>query len=219
MRSNNKIPEEFKKRFIQFAEDAGVLKFGTFTLKSGRISPYFFNAGLFYQGQTLKILGQFYAQLFVYHKLQATHLFGPAYKGLPLATATSIALADKGIDICVSFNRKEAKNHGEQGLIIGAPLNQSQICIIDDVITAGTAFYEAKELINTQNGQIKSVMIALNRCEKSNKAHSTLTEIKQQGIEVVSIIDFHDLTKYLKEQHQTAKLKALYDYYEQYGID
>lgn len=206
-----------KKSFIQFALNAGVLKFGQFTLKSGRQSPYFFNAGLFYQGQDLKTLGQFYAHCFLENQLSAQHLFGPAYKGLPLATATAIALAEQNVDLTVTFNRKEAKDHGEGGQLIGAPLSGDTV-IIDDVITAGTAFREAQSLISNHGGHLKAAMIALDRCERGQGETSTLAEIEAQGIKVASIITFHDLVEYLQSQGLEREVEQLMGYYREYGV-
>lgn len=205
-----------KEAFIDLALSSGVLKFGNFILKSGRQSPYFFNAGLFYHGETLKKIGQFYAQTLVEHNINCTHLFGPAYKGLPLATATAIALADYGINATVTFNRKEIKNHGEAGLLIGAPLT-GDIVIIDDVISAGTAFREAQTLIQMQGGHLTTVIIALDRCERGLTAQSALSEIQNQGIKVLSIINLHDLMTYLENRQLLEALEKLKIYQQLYG--
>ena len=205
-----------KADFIRLALESNVLKFGEFTLKSGRISPYFFNAGLFYQGKALRQLGQFYAQTLVQHTIDFQHLFGPAYKGLPLATATAIALAERGIDTTVTFNRKEIKTHGEGGQLIGAPLSGNTV-IIDDVITAGTAFREAQQLINEQGGKLTTVVIALNRCERGLGNTSTLDEIEAQGIKVLSIITLVDLIDYLAHHGEHEQVKRLEAYQKNYG--
>lgn len=188
-----------KEAFIKLALDAGVLKFGTFTLKSGRISPYFFNAGLFYQGEALKSVGEFYAHILVENQIEFEHLFGPAYKGFPLATATAIALAALGINKSVTFNRKEVKTHGEGGQLIGSPLTGKTV-IIDDVITAGTAFREARQIIEAEGARVQAVVIALDRCEKGLTSQSTLAEIEAEGIAVYSIINVFDLIDYLEKQ-------------------
>lgn len=206
-----------KEAFIQLALNEGVLKFGDFTLKSGRKSPYFFNAGLFYQGQALRRLGQFYANTFIENSIDCQHLFGPAYKGLPLATAMAIALADRGVDATVTFNRKEVKDHGEGGQLIGSPLTGNTV-VIDDVITAGTAFREAQALIKNNGGNLTSVIIALDRCERGLGSQSTLAEIEAQGIRVFSIITLHDLVHYLKKQNLLTEVERLKNYQEQYGI-
>lgn len=205
-----------KEAFIRLALKCNVLKFGEFTLKSGRISPYFFNAGLFYQGESLRQLGQYYADTLIEHHVDFHNLFGPAYKGLPLATATAIALAERGMDITVTFNRKETKMHGEGGQLIGAPLTGNTV-IIDDVITAGTAFREAQQLIKDNGGKLSAVIIALDRCERGVGNTSALTEIQQQGIAVYSIITLFDLIDYLKHHNEHSQVKQLLLYQEQYG--
>ncbi|STX28727.1 orotate phosphoribosyltransferase [Legionella beliardensis] len=212
-----KTPQTYSKEdFIDLAISNNVLKFGNFLLKSGRQSPYFFNAGLFYQGQALKKLGQFYAQTLIEHKINCQHLFGPAYKGLPLATATAIALAGQGIDATVTFNRKEVKDHGEGGVLIGAPLIGETI-MIDDVITAGTAFREAQHLIKTNGGKLTTVIIALDRCERGLTTQSAINEIQDQGINVLSIINVHDLMDYLEKRQLVEELERLKTYQEDYG--
>lgn len=206
-----------KDAFIQLALECNVLQWGEFILKSGRQSPYFFNAGLFYQGNALRQLGQFYADLIIQHKINAQHLFGPAYKGLPLATATAIALDTYGQSISVTFNRKEAKDHGEGGSLIGAPLTEGNTIIIDDVITAGTAFREAQNLIQQNGGHLTAVLIALDRCERGLGSESTLEEIKAQGIGVYSIITLMDLIDYLQKKQCFQQASHLKAYHAQYG--
>jgi orotate phosphoribosyltransferase len=208
--------DTLKNAFITLALECNVLKFGEFTLKSGRLSPYFFNAGLFYQGDALRKIGQFYAQTLINNQVEFQHLFGPAYKGLPLATTTAVALAEMGIDSTVTFNRKEAKTHGEGGQLIGAPLSGKTV-IIDDVITAGTAFREAQQLINEHGGQLSGVIIALDRCERGINNQSTLVEIQQQGIQVFSIITLFDVIEYLRELDEPGKVAQLIKYQDQYG--
>lgn len=205
-----------KRDFIRLALECNVLKFGEFTLKSGRISPYFFNAGLFYQSTSLHQIGQFYANILISHAIHFDHLFGPAYKGIPLATATAIALAERGITKTVTFNRKETKSHGEGGQLMGSPLTGATV-MIDDVITAGTAFREAQQLIRENGGQLTAVIIALDRCEQGATKKSTLNEIKAQGIQVYSIITLFDLIEYLEEAGETQQLKRLHAYQLQYG--
>lgn len=205
-----------KAAFIRLALENQVLKFGHFTLKSGRQSPYFFNAGAFYQGIALKQLGEMYAQTIIENQVQFQHLFGPAYKGLPLATTTAVALAQSGINTSVTFNRKEAKTHGEGGVLIGAPLTGNTL-IIDDVITAGTAFREAKQLIEEHGGKVTAVVIAFDRCERGATNHSTLKEIEDQGIEVLSIITLHDLIDYLNESGESEQCELIKQYHKQYG--
>ncbi len=205
-----------KNAFIHLAISNHALQFGTFTLKSGRISPYFFNTGLFYTGSALMELGDLFAKTLIHYNIDTSRLFGPAYKGFTLATATSIALAKYGKKSSLSFNRKEPKDHGEQGSIIGAPL-QGNIVMIDDVITAGTAFRETKTLIQAAGATLSTVMIALDRCERGHSQQSTLTDIQQEGINVVTIIDFFDLLHYLKEENDQVNLEKLTLYHQQYG--
>lgn len=200
-----------REAFIALALHANVLKFGDFTLKSGRKSPYFFNAGLFYDGVALQQLGCFYARKLLDSGVNCSHLFGPAYKGLPLATATAIGLAGFGVNAKVTFNRKEAKDHGEGGQLIGAPL-QGDIVMVDDVITAGTAFRESQALIHANNGHLRMVIIALNRCERGSGKISTLEEIEAQGVTVLSIINFHDLLEYLNMKKMSKEYELLLEY-------
>lgn len=207
---------ETKSAFIKLALECHVLKFGEFTLKSGRKSPYFFNAGLFYNGHSLRQVGEFYAQTLLNHKADFEHLFGPAYKGLPLATTTAVALAEHGKNVTVTFNRKEVKEHGEGGQLIGSALSGKTI-IIDDVITAGTAFRESQQLIAQNGGHLTAAIIALDRQERGLSKHSTLHEIKSQGIEVYSIICLFDLIDYLNAQNEHEKVNHLKAYHERYG--
>lgn len=206
-----------KHAFIELAIQNGVLTFGDFVLKSGRQSPYFFNAGLFYTGHALRQLGQFYANTLIDNHIDCQHLFGPAYKGLPLATATAIALADRGIHSSVTFNRKEAKTHGEGGELIGAPLTGNTV-IIDDVITAGTAFREAQTHIKTNGGQLTTVIIALDRSEQGTGMQSTLADIQAQGIKVLSIITLYDLIAYLDNMGLHNEVKRMKSYQLEFGI-
>ena len=205
-----------KSSFIKLALDCQVLRFGEFTIKSGRISPYFFNAGLFYQGIALLQLGQFYAKTLLEQQAEFEHLFGPAYKGLPLATTTAVALSELGKETTVTFNRKEEKDHGEGGQLIGAPLTGKTV-IVDDVITAGTAFREAQTLIKENGGHLTGVIIALDRCERGSGEISTLSEIKAQGINVYSIITLFDLINYLKAANEHEHVKKLEAYQSVYG--
>ena len=207
-----------KDAFIRLALDCNVLTFGDFTLKSGRQSPYFFNAGLFYQGHALRQLGQYYARTLLENHIDFQHLFGPAYKGLPLATTTAVALAELGVNTTVTFNRKEVKAHGEGGQLIGAPLTGNTV-IIDDVITAGTAFRDARHLIHEQGAKVTAVIIALDRCERGETRQSTLAEIQQQGIQVLSLITLFDLIDYLRRHGEQAHVLRLQHYQEQYGCE
>jgi orotate phosphoribosyltransferase len=208
-----KNPQE---KFIDFAIQYNVLQFGEFTLKSGRISPYFFNAGLFQDGPALKTLGQFYAELYQRHALNTPHLFGPAYKGILLATIASVALAEQSVTTTVTFNRKETKSHGEGGLLIGASLT-GPTTIIDDVITAGTAFREAKQFIEMHGGSVDSVLIALDRCEQGLNQTFTLDEIKAQGIQVYSIISVFDIIHYLRQHQQGERAELIEAYQHRYA--
>lgn len=207
-----------KSSFIKLALDCQVLQFGSFTLKSGRISPYMFNAGLFYEGKSLHELGKYYAQRILENQIALDHLFGPAYKGLPLATATAIALSELGKEVTVTFNRKEIKDHGEGGQLIGAPLTGKTV-IIDDVITAGTAFRESQRFIRQHGGILSAVVIALDRCERGLSKQSTLSEITNQGIEVYSIIDVFDLIEYLKQEDRQEEVGKIEEYQSLYGVD
>jgi len=199
--------------------EIGALKFGEFTLKSGRVSPYFFNAGQFNQGNHLSQLGQFYAQAIEASGIKFDVLFGPAYKGIPLVAATAIALNDSfNRSVPYSFNRKEAKDHGEGGSIVGHPL-EGDILIIDDVITAGTAIREAKDIINANGAKTKGVVVALDRQEKGKGELSAIQEVEQNfGIAVVSIINLSHIVDYLKANNDKNIISRIESYRSQYGI-
>jgi len=212
--------QQYKTDFLEFAIDAGVLRFGEFTLKSGRVSPYFFNAGLFNTGRHLARLGRFYAQAIVDAGDNFDVLFGPAYKGIPLAAATGIALADQhDRDLPYCFNRKEAKDHGEGGNLVGAPL-QGRILIIDDVITAGTAIRESLDIIGAAGAQATGVVIALDRQERGRGDRSAIQEVEQDlGLGVTSIVTLAELQSYLSDKPEYADaLEAIATYREQYGV-
>lgn len=211
---------DYQKAFIEFALSREVLRFGEFTLKSGRVSPYFFNAGLFNTGSALARLGQYYAEAIIESGLEFDVLFGPAYKGIPLAAACSVALADHNQrDVPYSFNRKETKAHGEGGNIVGSPL-QGRILIIDDVITAGTAIRESMQIIDAAGAKPAGVLIALDRQEKGRGELSAIQEVEQQyGIPVLSIITLENLITYLEQQpDMQTNLAAVNAYREKYGI-
>jgi orotate phosphoribosyltransferase len=211
---------DYQKAFIEFALSREVLRFGKFTLKSGRVSPYFFNAGLFNTGSALARLGQYYAEAIIESGLEFDVLFGPAYKGIPLAAACSVALADHHQrDVPYSFNRKETKAHGEGGNIVGSPL-QGRILIIDDVITAGTAIRESMQIIDAAGAKPAGVLIALDRQEKGRGALSAIQEVEQEyGIPVLSIIKLENLVTYLEQQpDMQTNLAAVKAYREKYGI-
>jgi orotate phosphoribosyltransferase len=211
--------EQYQKDFVDFTLETGVLKFGEFTLKSGRISPYFFNAGLFNTGSHLSQLGNFYAQAIEASNLQFDVLFGPAYKGIPLAAATAIALNDNfNRNVPYSFNRKEAKDHGEGGSIVGHPL-EGDILIIDDVITAGTAIREAQDIINANGANTNGVIVALDRQEKGKGELSAIQEVEQIfGIRVLSIINLSHIIDYLKASKNEDVVSRIESYRSQYGI-
>jgi orotate phosphoribosyltransferase len=212
--------QAYQRDFIRFAIERGVLRFGEFTLKSGRTSPYFFNAGLFNTGSALARLGQCYASAIVDSGLAFDVLFGPAYKGIPLASATAVALADKhGRDVPWCFNRKEAKNHGEGGSLVGAPL-AGEVLIIDDVITAGTAIREVMTIIQAEGASAAAVLIALNRQERGKGELSAIQEVERDyGIPVVSIVSLDQVLEYLAEDPQLKQhLPAVEAYRAEYGI-
>ena len=211
--------EQYQNDFLDFMLEIGALKFGEFTLKSGRVSPYFFNAGQFNQGSHLSQLGQFYAQAIEASGIKFDVLFGPAYKGIPLVAATAIALNDSfNRSVPYSFNRKEAKDHGEGGSIVGHPL-EGDILIIDDVITAGTAIREAKDIIDTNGAKTKGVVVALDRQEKGKGELSAIQEVEQNfGIAVVSIINLSHIVDYLKVNNDKNTISRIESYRSQYGI-
>ena len=211
--------EQYQNDFVDFMLEIGALKFGEFTLKSGRVSPYFFNAGQFNQGNHLSQLGQFYAQAIEASGIKFDVLFGPAYKGIPLVAATAIALNDSfNRSVPYSFNRKEAKDHGEGGNIVGHPL-EGGILIIDDVITAGTAIREAKDIINANGAKTKGVVVALDRQEKGKGELSAIQEVEQNfGIAVVSIINLSHIVDYLKANDDKNIISRIESYRSQYGI-
>ena len=212
--------ENYKQQFIEFALARQVLKFGEFTLKSGRVSPYFFNAGLFNQGADLARLGEFYAAALQDAGLQYDIIFGPAYKGIPIATAVSIALFNRfDVNKPVCFNRKETKDHGEGGNLIGSPL-RGKVLLVDDVITAGTAIRESMQIIQANEAQLSAVLIALNRQERGNGELSAIQEVERDyQCDVLSIIDFADLMAFIETQPEYQQyLPAMRAYREQYGI-
>jgi orotate phosphoribosyltransferase len=212
--------QAYQRDFIRFAIDRGVLRFGEFTLKSGRTSPYFFNAGLFNSGSALAQLGKFYASAVVESGISFDVLFGPAYKGIPLAAATAVALADHhNLDLPWCFNRKEAKAHGEGGSLVGAPLT-GDVLIIDDVITAGTAIREVMQIIRAQGANAAGVLIALNRQERGNGELSAIQEVERDfGIPVVSIVSLNQVLEFLADDPQLKQhLPAVEAYRAQYGI-
>jgi orotate phosphoribosyltransferase len=210
----------YKTQFIDNALDSGALKFGQFRLKSGRLSPHFFNAGEFYQGKALAALGKCYAAAIVDSGVEFDLLFGPAYKGITLAAATSIALAEHhDLDVPYCFNRKEAKSHGEGGTMVGAPL-EGRVLIIDDVITAGTAIREVMAMVNEAGAKAAGVVIGVDRKERGNGKSSAIQEVEEQfKIPVVSIIDIDDILTYLETKPDMASLvEEIKEYRDEYGV-
>ncbi|HIF6031116.1 orotate phosphoribosyltransferase [Vibrio parahaemolyticus] len=210
----------YQREFIEFALEKEVLKFGEFTLKSGRKSPYFFNAGLFNTGRDLARLGRFYAAALADSGIEFDVLFGPAYKGIPIATTTAVALADHhDIDTPYCFNRKEAKNHGEGGNLVGSAL-EGRIMLVDDVITAGTAIRESMEIIKANGADLAGVLVAIDRQEKGKGELSAIQEVERDfGCAVISIVSLGDLVTYLEEKgNATEHLEAVKAYRAEYGI-
>ena len=210
---------DFRQEFIEFAVARGVLCFGEFKTKAGRPSPYFFNAGLFNDGDALRRLGQFYAKAFLAADPGVDLLFGPAYKGIPLVAATSVALAEFGRNLPFCFNRKEAKDHGEGGETVGAPL-KGRVLIIDDVISAGTSIRESVDIIRGAGARPAGVLIALDRMERGSGALSAVQEVRNQfGIPVVSIASLEDLLAYLRGRGGMAQqLHSVERYRKEYGV-
>ena len=212
--------QDYQKAFIELARRHDVLKFGEFTLKSGRVSPYFFNAGAFASGGALAELGRCYADRIVDAGMDFDVLLGPAYKGIPLAAATAIALSDRhGRDVPFCYNRKEAKAHGEGGVLVGAPL-AGRVLVIDDVITAGTAVREVIGMVADAGAELAGVAIGLNRQERGAGSLSAIQEIEQQhGIPVLSIVDMSHIIDYLEaEGGPEGALAAMREYRGKYGV-
>jgi len=212
--------KDFQKDFLDFAIQQGVLKFGQFTLKSGRVSPYFFNAGLFQTGSALSKLSHFYAQAIIDSKLEFDMLFGPAYKGIPLVSTIAMTLYEQyGRDYPYAFNRKEVKTHGEGGSIVGAPL-QGRVLIVDDVMTAGTAIREAAEIVASQGAHLAGVAISLDRQEKGQGQYSAVQEVQQAyGIDVINIVNLPDVIAHMAStQYDSQILDTVHAYRVKYGI-
>lgn len=209
----------FKEAFLSFAIERRVLLFGEFQTKAGRLSPYFFNAGLFNDGASLKRVGEFYAKAILDSGIAFDGLFGPAYKGIPLAASVAIALADLGRNVPFSFNRKEAKDHGEGGSIVGAPL-RGRILIVDDVISAGTSVRESVQLIRATGAEPCGVAIALDRQERGIGELSAVQEVMRDfGLPVISIANLDDLVAYLAHHTElSAYLAAIQAYRQLYGV-
>lgn len=212
--------QAYQREFLEFVISNKVLQFGEFTLKSGRKSPYFFNAGAFKTGKALAQLGRYYAAAIQQAGIEFDTLFGPAYKGIPLATAAAIALSEHyQRDVPYCFNRKEAKDHGEGGNLVGAGLN-GRILLVDDVITAGTAVRESLQLIAANKAQLVGIIIMLDRQERGQAQLSAIQEITEQhGVPVISIVSLQDLCAYLSEQPESAAiLAAIQQYRAEYGV-
>jgi orotate phosphoribosyltransferase len=209
---------EYQNQFIHYALELGVLKFGQFQLKSGRTSPYFFNTGLFNSGASLDKLGQFYAQALINAKVEIDVLYGPAYKGIPLASSTAIAYSRMKSDLPFAFNRKEAKDHGEGGVLVGAPL-QGKVWIIDDVITAGTSVRESVEIIRGAGASVAGVVIALDRQEKGQNQLSAVQEVAAQfDLPVISIISLENIIDYIAlTEPDSEKLAIIHAYRQEYA--
>ncbi|MDP6197568.1 MAG: orotate phosphoribosyltransferase [Porticoccaceae bacterium] len=210
----------YKTQFIENAIASGALKFGQFRLKSGRVSPHFFNAGEFYRGKALAALGQCYAAAIVDSGIEFDVLFGPAYKGITLAAATAVALAEHhNLDVPYCFNRKEAKSHGEGGTIVGAPL-EGRVLIIDDVITAGTAIREVMAMVDLAEAQAAGVVIGVDRKERGNSDQSAIQEVEAEfSIPVASIIDIDDILAYLDgKPDKQALVQQIEAYRQEYGV-
>ena len=210
---------DFSRDFIEFACERGVLRFGEFKTKSGRMSPYFFNAGLFNDGASLARLCDFYARAILAAGISFDTLFGPAYKGIPLAAGTAMALAQAGHNLPYCYNRKEAKDHGEGGMLIGAPL-AGRVLIIDDVITAGTSVRESVDIIKAAGATPAGVIIALDRMERGTGELSAVQEVERSyGIPVLSVANLGDLIDYLQASPELQQnLAAVRQYRAQYGI-
>jgi len=211
---------DYQREFLDFAIDIGVLRFGQFTLKSGRISPYFFNSGLFNTGASLARLGRYYAQAAMASNIEFDMIYGPAYKGIPLAASLAIALADHHErDMPYCFNRKEAKDHGEGGTIVGAPL-AGRVLIIDDVISAGTSVRESVDIIQAAGAIPAGVVIALDRQERGKGDTSAIQEVERDyGLTVASIVGLQELIAYLVEKvGQEEALAAIRAYHQEYGV-
>ncbi len=211
---------DYQREFIEFSLEHEVLRFGEFTLKSGRTSPYFFNAGLFNTGARLAALGRFYAAAIDRSGVEFDVLLGPAYKGIPIAAATAVQLSEQvGRDVPWCFNRKEPKDHGEGGLIVGSPL-EGRVLIVDDVITAGTAIREVMDIVNGAGAEAAGVMVAVDRQERGTGELSAIQEVERDfGVPVVSIIDFSQIVQYVEESGRHAEhLDAIRAYRDEFGI-
>jgi len=212
--------KDYQREFIEFAIERDVLRFGEFTLKSGRLSPYYFNFGLFNTGSALARLGHYFAQALVDSDIECDVILGPAYKGIPLATTMAVALSEKhAIDMPYAFNRKEAKTHGEGGSIVGAPL-KGRVAVVDDVITAGTAIREVMAIIQAHDATPVATFIAIDRMEKGQGHLSAIQEVERDySMKVVSIISFTDVLEYLQESgNKQQQVAAMLQYRQDFGV-
>ncbi|KAJ3215081.1 hypothetical protein HDU67_000861 [Dinochytrium kinnereticum] len=215
--------KDYQHNFLSFAIEQEVLSFGSFKLKSGRTSPYFFNAGKFNTGTSLSHLGKYYAEALEDSGIKFDVLFGPAYKGIPLVSATAIALSrDLGKDVPYSFNRKERKDHGEGGNIVGSSLTGKRVVVVDDVITAGTAIRESFDIIKAEGGILVGILISLNRQERGG-GDTTLSAIQQVEIDynvpVRSIVSLKDLAEFLRQTGRSEDVEAITKYWQEFGVD
>jgi len=211
--------QEYQSQFLEYCLRRGAIKFGDFTLKSGRISPYFFNAGIFNTGADLSALADYYAQAIVNAGVEFDLLFGPAYKGIPLAAITASALyRHHGMDIPYAFDRKEAKDHGEGGNIVGAAI-QGRVMIIDDVITAGTAIRQSMQLIESLGARVTAVTIALDRQERGVGELSAIQELELSGVQVIPIIRLAEILQFLENHQKAEDVARVQAYRDRYGID
>ncbi|MEM7282400.1 MAG: orotate phosphoribosyltransferase [Pseudomonadota bacterium] len=211
--------QDYQRKFLDLCLAHDVLRFGSFTLKSGRMSPYFFNAGRFSTGSALAMLAECYADALMASGVSCDMLFGPAYKGIPLVAVTASAMAQRhDKDLPFAYNRKEAKDHGEGGTLVGAPV-QGRVMIVDDVITAGTAIRESVDIIRKAGASATAAMIALDRAERGRTGRSAVQEVEEMGIKVVSIVSLADLITYLESKPEfESDLTAIKDYREEYGV-
>lgn len=213
------MPTETQNAFLKVSTDNKILKFGSFTLKSGRKSPYFFNAGLFSTGALLSSLCRAYAETIKSSMIEFDLLFGPAYKGIPLAAVTASKLADSGLEVEYAFNRKEKKAHGEGGSLVGASMKSKRVLIIDDVMTAGTAVREAIEIINAEGGILVGVVVALDRQEQATGSSSSTVALveKEFSVNVVAIVRFEDIIEFSRHALSADETKGMEEYRRQYG--
>ena len=211
---------DYQSAFLKLALEHGVLKFGQFTLKSGRVSPYFFNLGLVSTGAALRDLGRAYAQALAASGIGYDMLFGPAYKGIPLVAAVSVALADAGRDVPFAYNRKEAKDHGEGGTLVGAR-PQGRVVIIDDVLTAGTALRESVNLLRAAGAAPVAAVIALDRQEKGPAGESAVAQMEREyGLKIIALVTVRDVLEHLaRERAEPSVLASIRDYQARYGVD